>query len=139
MALRRRHKNTSLSLKHEINVTPFVDVMLVLLIIFMVSAPMMQSDVPVQLPQGAVETQNSEEAQAAPSLVVAMDTQGHLFLHDKPISVDALMKVVQEDQNRHPIYLRADRGLTYQYVMSIMSRLSAVGCRRVHLVLESAS
>lgn len=126
-------------MKHEINVTPFVDVMLVLLIIFMVSAPMMQSDVPVDLPQGVVDTQTGEDSKASPSLVVAMDPQGHLFLHDKPISVDALMNVVKEDQNRHPVYLRADRALTYQYVMSIMSRLSAVGCRRVHLVLESAS
>lgn len=139
MALRRRYKNSQLNLKHEINVTPFVDVMLVLLIIFMVSAPMMQSDVSVDLPQGAVETTSTKDTDASPSLVVSIDHTGHLFLHDKAISLDALKQVVQEDKNRHPVYLRADRSLTYQHVMSVMSVLSAMGCRRVHLILEGTS
>jgi biopolymer transport protein TolR len=121
----------------EINVTPMVDVMLVLLIIFMVSAPLLTVGVPIDLPQ----TQAKSMDQDKEPLAVSVDEKGKVFLQDSEISVDELvpkLKAVTEARGGldERIYVRGDRKVDYGTVMRVMGRLSAAGFRRVALVTE---
>ena len=130
---RRRRK----SIMSEINVTPMVDVMLVLLIIFMVSAPLLTVGVPLDLPQ----TQAKGLEQDKEPLTVSVDTEGKVFLQNSEISVDELvpkLKAVTEARGGldERIFVRGDRRVNYGTVMRVMGRLSAAGFRRVALVTE---
>jgi biopolymer transport protein TolR len=121
----------------EINVTPFVDVMLVLLIIFMVSAPLLTVGVPIDLPQ----TQAKGLDQDREPLTVSVNLQGQVFLQNSEIKVDELVPKLQAiTQARggldERIYVRGDRKVDYGTVMRVMGRLSAAGFRRVALVTE---
>ena len=121
----------------EINVTPMVDVMLVLLIIFMVAAPLLTVGVPLDLPQ----TQAKGIDQDKEPLAVSVDAQGKVFLQDSEIAVDELVpKLMAVTEARggldERIYVRGDRKVDYGAVMQVMGRLSAAGFRRVALVTE---
>lgn len=125
---RRRRK----SIMSEINVTPMVDVMLVLLIIFMVSAPLLTVGVPLDLPQ----TQAKGLEQDKEPLTVSVDTEGKVFLQNSEISVDELvpkLKAVTEARGGldERIFVRGDRRVDYGTVMRVMGRLSAAEFRRV--------
>lgn len=131
---RRRRRKPVMS---EINVTPMVDVMLVLLIIFMVSAPLLTVGVPLDLPQ----TQAKGLEQDKEPLTVSVDTEGKVFLQNSEISVDELvpkLKAVTEARGGldERIFVRGDRRVDYGKVMRVMGRLSAAGFRRVALVTE---
>src|SRR5215467_1940425 len=131
----RRHRRRSVM--SEINVTPFVDVMLVLLIIFMVSAPLLTVGVPIDLPQ----TQAKALDQDREPLTVSVNGKGQVFLQNAEIKVDDLVAKLQAiTQARggldERIYVRGDRKVDYGTVMRIMGRLSAAGYRRVALVTE---
>ena len=120
----------------EINVTPMVDVMLVLLIIFMVTAPLLVAGVPIDLPQsraGALD-QNAKPVQ------VAIDADGKITVDDAAISDSALSQKLsriaaqpQPPEGRR-VYLRADKGLDYGRVMRVMGELNRAGLNRVALV-----
>jgi len=132
---RRRHRRKSVMA--EINVTPFVDVMLVLLIIFMVSAPLLTVGVPIDLPQ----TQAKSLDQDREPLTVSVNTKGQVFLQNSEIQVDELVPKLQAiTQVRggmdERIYVRGDRKVDYGTVMRVMGRLSQAGFRRVALVTE---
>ena len=121
----------------EINVTPMVDVMLVLLIIFMVSAPLLTLGVPIDLPQ----TQAKSLDQDREPLTVSIRTSGEVYLQNSEIKVDQLVPKLQAiTQARggldERIYVRGDRKVDYGTVMRVMGRLSAAGFRRVALVTE---
>ena len=121
----------------EINVTPMVDVMLVLLIIFMVSAPLLTVGVPIDLPQ----TQAKSLDQDKEPLTVSVKVDGEVFLQNTEIKVDELVAKLQAiTQARggldERIYVRGDRKVDYGTVMRVMGRLSAAGFRRVALVTE---
>jgi biopolymer transport protein TolR len=121
----------------EINVTPMVDVMLVLLIIFMVSAPLLTVGVPLDLPQ----TQAKSLDQDKEPLTVSVNTKGEVFLQNSEIKVDELVPKLQAiTQARggvdERIYVRGDKKVDYGTVMRVMGRLSAAGFRRVALVTE---
>jgi len=121
----------------EINVTPMVDVMLVLLIIFMVSAPLLTVGVPLDLPQ----TQAKSLDQDKEPLTVSVNTKGEVFLQNSEIKVDELVPKLQaitqaRGGNDERIYVRGDRKVDYGTVMRVMGRLSAAGFRRVALVTE---
>ena len=121
----------------EINVTPMVDVMLVLLIIFMVSAPLLTVGVPIDLPQ----TQAKSLDQDKEPLTVSVKVDGEVFLQNSEIKVDELVAKLQAiTQARggldERIYVRGDRKVDYGTVMRVMGRLSAAGFRRVALVTE---
>ena len=121
----------------EINVTPMVDVMLVLLIIFMVSAPLLTVGVPIDLPQ----TQAKSLEQDKEPLTLSVDTQGKVFLQNSEIPIDELVPKLQAiTQARggydERIYVRGDRKIDYGSVMRVMGRLSSAGFRRVALVTE---
>jgi TolR protein len=120
----------------EINVTPFVDVMLVLLIIFMVAAPMMMVGVPVQLPR----TSAARIAQTAPPVVVTVARDGRVFLRQEEVAeadlAARLTALRAAEANDAPVYLRGDRTVPYGEVMRVMGRVTAAGVSRVSLIAE---
>ncbi len=121
----------------EINVTPMVDVMLVLLIVFMVAAPMMMVGVPVQLPR----TSAARVAQTAPPLVVSIAGDGRVFLRQEEVPEAELGARLQAarttEANDAPVYVRGDRTVPYGSVMRVMGRISGAGFGRVSLIAEA--
>jgi biopolymer transport protein TolR len=130
---KRRRRRPVMS---DINVTPFVDVMLVLLIVFMVSAPLLTVGVPIDLPQS--------QAKALPQdnepLTVSVNVDGKLFLQNQPIELDDLvtkLKAIIDARHGNPdetIYVRGDRKVDYGTMMRVMGRISGAGYHKVALV-----
>ena len=121
----------------EINVTPMVDVMLVLLIIFMVSAPLLTVGVPLDLPQ----TQAKSLDQDKNPLTLSVNLKGQVFLNDTEIALNDLvvkLKAITDARGGldERIFVRGDKKVDYGTVMRVMGRLSAAGFRRVALVTE---
>jgi biopolymer transport protein TolR len=119
----------------DINMTPFIDVMLVLLIIFMVAAPLLTSGVAVDLPQAKAGALNVEQKPIA----IALDDQGQLFLMDQPIAEAELVDKLQAlaaDGADHRIYVRASKVVPYGRVAEIMGAVTAAGYKKVALVTE---
>ena len=120
----------------EINVTPMVDVMLVLLIIFMVTAPLLTAGVQVDLPQSKAAALEQDQQPVA----ISLDASGAIFVDDQPVAAAALPARLQQvatssSQEGGPrIYLRADRNLDYGRVMQLMGEINRAGLRRVALV-----
>jgi biopolymer transport protein TolR len=120
----------------DINVTPFVDVMLVLLIVFMVSAPLLTVGVPIDLPQSQAKALSQDNV----PLTVSVDVAGKVFLQDKEIQLDDLvpkLKAIVEARNgtlNDQIYVRGDKKVDYGTMMRVMGRLSAAGYHKVALV-----
>ena len=132
---RRHRRNPVMS---EINVTPMVDVMLVLLIIFMVSAPLLTVGVPIDLPQ--TQASSLDQADKEP-LAISVSTNGQIFLQNSEIPLEELvpkLKAIAQARggNDERIYVRGDKTVNYGTVMKVMGRLSAAGFRRVALVTE---
>ena len=122
----------------DINVTPLVDVMLVLLIIFMVSAPLLTVGVPIDLPQ--TQASSLDQADKEP-LAVSVNTEGKVFLQNTEIPLEELvpkLKAISAARggNDERIYVRGDKTVDYGTVMKVMGRLSTAGFRRVALVTE---
>jgi biopolymer transport protein TolR len=117
----------------DINVTPFVDVMLVLLIIFMVTAPMMTQGVDVSLPEATSEALPSDTEQ----LMVSVDNQERVFINDVQVSVDALndklQRILSNRENRQ-VYLKADKDISYGTVVRIMSEIKLAGVEKLGMV-----
>ena len=137
----RRSKRAARAPMSEINVTPFVDVMLVLLIIFMVTAPLLTAGVPLELPQATgkqLQTQNQEP------LVVSVTREGQVFLGEEdktPIELDALgqkLKAVAEARGglKEPIFVRGDQSVNYGVVAQVMARIKDAGFNKLSLVTE---
>jgi biopolymer transport protein TolR len=130
---RRRH-----GIMSEINVTPMVDVMLVLLIIFMVSAPLLTVGVPIDLPQSQAKSLEQDKQ----PLTVSVNDQGEIFLQDTKITADELVAKLQAiTESRgggmdERVFVRGSRKIDYGTVMRVMGRLSSAGFRRVALVTE---
>jgi biopolymer transport protein TolR len=132
---RRRHRRKAVM--SEINVTPMVDVMLVLLIIFMVSAPLLTVGVPIDLPQTRAKSLDQDRE----PLTLSVSLQGQVFLQNSEIPIDDLvskLKAVTDARGGYDerIYVRGDRKVDYGTVMRVMGRLSSAGFRRVALVTE---
>ena len=122
----------------EINVTPMVDVMLVLLIIFMISAPLLTVGVPIDLPQ--TQAASLDQADKEP-LAVSVTTNGQVFLQNTEIKLEELapkLKAITAARggNEERIYVRGDKTVDYGTMMKVMGRLSAAGFRKVALVTE---
>jgi biopolymer transport protein TolR len=134
VAGRRRHRRRPVMA--EINVTPIVDVMLVLLIIFMVSAPLLTVGVPVDLPQTRAKTLDQDKE----PLTVSVTPKG-VYLQNTEIPVEELvpkLKAITEARGGtdERIFVRGDKAVEYGTVMKVMGRLSEAGFRRVALVTE---
>jgi biopolymer transport protein TolR len=120
----------------EINVTPFVDVMLVLLIVFMVTAPLLTAGVPIDLPQ----TRARLLGQDREPLAVSIDNAGKVFLQNTEIPVDELvpkLMAIAENGYAQRIFVRGDRTVDYGRVMEVMGLLNSAGFTRIGLVTES--
>jgi biopolymer transport protein TolR len=135
VAGKRRHRRRPVMA--EINVTPMVDVMLVLLIIFMVSAPLLTVGVPIDLPQTQAKSLDADKE----PLTISVNVKGQVFLQDTEIGVDELvpkLKAVTEARGGldERVFVRGDRQVDYGTVMKVMGRLSVAGFRRVALVTE---
>ncbi len=133
----RRHRRRR-GVMSEINVTPMVDVMLVLLIIFMVSAPLLTVGVPIDLPQSQAKSLDQDRE----PLTVSLNGQGKVFLQNTEIGVEELvakLKAIAEARGsgfEERIYVRGDRRVDYGTVMRVMGRVSGAGFHRVALVTE---
>ena len=136
MEVGRRDSGSRRSLS-QINVTPFVDVMLVLLIIFMVTAPMMEKGVEVQLPE--VENAPTIEGMKEP-LVVTIDDQGEISIGRSQVeSVQKLIPVLQQvlaKRKEKEVFLEADRKVVYGRVVQVMAAIKAAGVEKLGMVAE---
>ncbi|MBA1154561.1 ExbD/TolR family protein [Microvirga mediterraneensis] len=120
----------------EINVTPLVDVMLVLLIIFMVAAPLMTVGVPVQLPKTAAP----KVAQPKQPVVITIDAQGQPFLDKEPLAPEIMMPRLRQLANADPsqvVLVRGDRAVPYGRIIEIMGQINAAGFSRVSLIAQA--
>jgi len=129
---RRRGRGTK-ALMSEINVTPMVDVMLVLLIIFMVAAPMMTVGVPIDLPETQAKPLNAETQ----PITVSVNEQGLIFLQETEIPIEEVvpkLEAIAKTGYEERIYVRADKASQYGIVMQVMARISAAGFKNLGLV-----
>jgi biopolymer transport protein TolR len=119
----------------DINVTPLVDVMLVLLVIFMITAPLLTVGVPVDLPQTNAQTMNEPKE----PLVISVTSKGEIYLRDAPIADTDLVPRLVAITHANPtadIYVRGDKAINYGRVMEVMGMVSAAGFTKVSLVAE---
>ena len=133
----KRHRRRRHGVMSEINVTPMVDVMLVLLIIFMISAPLLTVGVPLDLPQSQAKSLDQDKE----PLTVSVNLQGQVFLQNTEIPVEELvpkLKAITEARGgmEERVYVRGDRKVDYGTVMKVMGQLSGAGFHRVALVTE---
>lgn len=128
-------KRRSTHLPPEINVTPLVDVMLVLLVIFMVTAPLLTVGVPVDLPKANASTLDEKTE----PLTITVDAQGTLYLQETPVELDALVPRLVAITGSNPearIYVRGDKTIAYGRVMEVMGAVSSAGFKKVALLSE---
>ena len=122
----------------EINVTPFVDVMLVLLIIFMVTAPLLASGVPIELPDSRANALDQQPDQ----ITIAVDREGFIYIDDALVPEGgfeaAMARVNCGGEDAPLITLRADRTLDYGRVMAVMGELNRAGCNSISLVTQGS-
>lgn len=128
----KRHKQMS-----EINVTPFVDVMLVLLVVFMVTAPLLTVGVPIDLPNS--QANNLPENNTP--LSITIDQDGDIYLQDEKVELNQLIariSVIFENRKEDRIYVHGDQAVSYGRVMEVMGMLNGNGFSRVAMVTDSA-
>ena len=129
----RARKHTPM---HEINVTPFVDVMLVLLIIFMVTAPLLTVGVPIELP----ETKGQQLQTNKEPLTISVQRDGKVYIQETEVRLDemvAKLRAIAKSGYDEQIFIRGDKGIDYGTVMRVMGRIKTAGFTKVSLVTES--
>ena len=130
---RRRRGGRKTGLVSEINVTPLVDVMLVLLIIFMVAAPMMTVGVPIDLPETQAKAMNADTQ----PITVSVNPAGEIYLQETAIALDEVvpkLEAIATTGYNERIYVRGDTAAAYGVVMKVMARISAAGFKNLGLV-----
>ncbi|MFN3657589.1 MAG: protein TolR [Pseudolabrys sp.] len=132
---KRKHRRRNVMA--EINVTPMVDVMLVLLIIFMVSAPLLTVGVPIDLPQSQAKSLDQDKE----PLTISVTEKGQVYLQNSEVDVEELIARLQavaqaRGGNEARVYVRGDKKVDYGTMMRVMGRLSSAGFHRVALVTE---
>jgi biopolymer transport protein TolR len=119
----------------EINMTPFIDVMLVLLIIFMVAAPLLATGVPIDLPEAKSSALNIDQK----PISIAIDEKGAIYVADQPVGIDQLVervKALAKAGADDRIYVRGSRAVNYGRVAEVMALVTAAGFKKVALVTE---
>ncbi len=137
----RRHIRSNLRRPYsgpvtDINVAPFVDVMLVLVIIFMVAAPLLNVGVPVNLPKATLKPLNESQD----PLVITVDSEGKIFVQEAEVAADALaprLRAVSQANPNLRIFVRGDRAINYGRVMQVMGLVSQAGFSKVALIAEA--
>jgi len=130
---RRGRRRASKRPMSEINVTPMVDVMLVLLIVFMVAAPLLTVGVPIDLPQTKAKELNTE----AKPITVSVTPVGDIFIGDQPVQLEGLVDAINAQPSAAPdqrVYVRGDQTANYGAVMKVMGVLSAAGFSKIGLI-----
>ena len=133
MAITTREGKTQTTLA-EINMIPFIDIVLVLLIIFMVTAPVIQSGIEVNLPKTQVVREIADE-----KLIVSIDAKQQLYLQNDAVNINELGDKIREkllDPTRQSVYLRADQGVPFQTFATVLDRLTAAGITNVSIVTQ---
>lgn len=133
----RGRSGTSYKPMAEINVTPFIDVMLVLLIIFMVAAPLLTAGVPIDLPDSKAKAISDEDNKP---LEVSIAKDGRVFVGETEVTEDRIVTILTsmtEDNPDRRIYIRADRSIDYGQVMKILGTINAAGFSKVALISEA--
>ncbi len=123
----------------EINVTPFVDVMLVLLIIFMVAAPLLTAGVPIDLPDSKAKAISDEDNKP---LEVSVAKDGRIFVGETEVTGDRLVTILTSMTENNPdrrIYIRADKGIDYGKVMAVLGEINGAGFNKVALISEASA
>jgi biopolymer transport protein TolR len=131
---RKSHRLNS-RLKSEINITPLVDVMLVLLIVFMIAAPLLSVGVPVNLPKTEAKSLSSQKD----PLTVTIDSNGKVFIQEKEIAFDQLatkLNAISENGYKEKIYIRGDRSADYGKILKVMARINTAGFENIGLVTD---
>jgi len=121
----------------EINVTPFVDVMLVLLVIFMIAAPLMMVGVPLDLPKTAAAEIKPKDG----PIVVSVSREGEVFIQDAAVAGGELVERLKEAHAERPdatVYVRGDKGIDYGRVMAVLGDVGRAGFSKISLVAEPA-
>ncbi|EGF93360.1 biopolymer transport protein ExbD/TolR family protein [Asticcacaulis biprosthecium C19] len=129
---RRVRRRSALS---EINVTPMVDVMLVLLIIFMISAPLLNSGIDINLPK----TEAAALKEESDPITVSVDRAGRLYVNDNPVSYDTLaprLVAMTQGETDRPIYVRGDGDSSWKMVAQVMGKLSSSGFTKISIVTD---
>tara|TARA_B100002052_G_C15737977_1_gene531822 strand:+ start:490 stop:921 length:432 start_codon:yes stop_codon:yes gene_type:complete len=132
---KKYQKNTSYKPMSEINVTPFVDVMLVLLVIFMVTAPLLTVGVSVDLPKTKAKVIPGKDE----PLAISIDSIGNIFIQDTQVELNTLtarLKAISNNRKDSRIFIRGDRKIDYGKVMEVMSEITAAGYNKVSLITE---
>lgn len=122
----------------EINVTPMVDVMLVLLVIFMITAPLLTVGVPVDLPKSNASVMNEKDE----PLTITVDGKGMIYLQETALELPVLVPrliAITESNPEARIYVRGDKGISYGQVMEVMGAISGAGFKKVALISELPS
>ena len=133
MAVTTREGKTQTTLA-EINMIPFIDIVLVLLIIFMVTAPVIQSGIEVNVPKTQVVREIAEE-----KLIVSIDKEQKLYLQNDPVNVNELGNKIREkllDPTRQSVYLRADQSVPFQTFATVLDHLKRAGIESVSIVTQ---
>lgn len=136
MGQKHKGRRRSFTAMSDINVTPMVDVMLVLLVIFMVTAPLLTAGIPVDLPQTKAEAINDPQE----PLVVTVNKEGKIYLQETEIALDQLGARISAVTNNKPdtkIFIRGDKGIQYGQVMEVMGALTSAGFSQVALIVET--
>ena len=116
----------------EINVTPFVDVMLVLLVIFMVTAPLLQQGVDVNLPKAKGKDLPSEER-----ITLVIKKEGRIYMNETPVSLEEMRNKLEAISKLNPnVYLKADRGVPYGFVVEVIGEIKDSGIEKLGIVTE---
>jgi biopolymer transport protein TolR len=119
----------------EINMTPFIDVMLVLLIVFMVAAPLLTAGVPLDLPESQAQALNQDRE----PLTISVDSKGDIYLQETKVSIDEVvpkLQAIAQQGFEERIFVRGDRTVNYGQVMQVMGRISGAGFKKVALVTQ---
>ncbi len=130
---RRGRRGGSDQLVSEINITPFVDVMLVLLIVFMVAAPLLTVGVPIELPESRANALNTETQ----PITVSINENGEIFLQETQIALDEVvprLEAIAQAGFDERIFIRGDRGADYGSIMRVMGRINQAGFNNLGLV-----
>jgi len=131
----RRARRRSARPMSEINVTPMVDVMLVLLIIFMVTAPLLTVGVPIELPKSEAKQLEGDKE----PLTISVDPEGKIFLQETELQIDVIvpkLTAIAKNGYDERIFVRGDRRVNYGVVMRVMGTISAAGFRRIALISD---
>ena len=134
---RQRQRHGAYKPMSEINVTPLVDVMLVLLVIFMVTAPLLTVGIPVNLPQTKADAISDPQE----PLVITMDAAGKIFLQETEVDIDTLvakLQAITQNKTDTRIFVRADRDIAYGKVMAVMGGVTSAGFTQVALITDTA-